>query len=50
MNRLGRRVGVALISGGLALSAGFGAFADGNIPKKLVFSAGGDVVGQEGWR
>ena len=39
MKRLGRNVSVALLSGGLALTAGFSATADDNIPKKLVFSA-----------
>ncbi|MEM7250241.1 MAG: TAXI family TRAP transporter solute-binding subunit [Pseudomonadota bacterium] len=39
MNQFGRKIGVALLSGGLAFATGMPASADGEIPKKLVFSA-----------
>jgi TRAP transporter TAXI family solute receptor len=39
MKRTSRHLGVALLSGALAITAAASAFADGGIPKKLVFSA-----------
>lgn len=39
MNRFCRQFGVALVSGGLALSTGLSAVANDSVPKKLVFSA-----------